>query len=76
MFPPPIPRRKLILTQVNPQLQGHLRGALNLGATVDEVQAVRETVIRICEASGMIKFGDAVPAGWGWREDVASLEGL
>jgi hypothetical protein len=26
---------------VNPQLKGHLRGALNVGATIEEVRAVR-----------------------------------
>jgi alkylhydroperoxidase/carboxymuconolactone decarboxylase family protein YurZ len=61
------------LEQVNPQLKGHLRGALNCGATVEEVKAVREIVIRICEAAGMQTIGDVVPAGWGWRGEVASL---
>jgi len=63
----------LIPQDVNPQLKGHLKGALNGGATVDEVKAVREIVIRICEASGMKTIGDGVPAGWGWRGEVANL---
>lgn len=53
----------LIPQNVNPQLKGHLKGALNNGATVEEVMAVREMVLRICER-----------AGWGGREsEVAKL---
>ncbi|MCJ1477498.1 hypothetical protein MMC13_006170 [Lambiella insularis] len=65
----------LIPQDVNPQLKGHLKGALNNGATVDEVKAVREIVMRICEASGMTRLGDTVPAGAnrGWRSEVANL---
>ncbi|KAI9761745.1 MAG: hypothetical protein M4579_000839 [Chaenotheca gracillima] len=63
----------LIPQDVNPQLKGHLKGALNHGATVEEVKAVREVVIRICEASGMNKVGNNVPSGWGWRGEVANL---
>ncbi|KAF3807999.1 hypothetical protein GCG54_00012577 [Colletotrichum gloeosporioides] len=59
--------------QVNPQLKGHLRGALNNGATADEVRAVRGIVIEICEASGMKQFGEDVPGGWGWRNEVATI---
>jgi hypothetical protein len=59
--------------QVNPQLKGHLKGALNNGATVEEVKAVRDVVIRICEASGMTKLGDTAAGGWGWRGEVANL---
>lgn len=58
---------------MNPQLKGHLRGALNGGATVEEVRAVREVVIQICEASGMQILGYDVPAGWGWRGEVANI---
>ena len=61
------------ILQVNPQLKGHLKGALNNGASLEEVAAVREIIIRICEASGMTKIGDNVPGGWGWRGDVAKL---
>jgi hypothetical protein len=59
--------------KVNPQLKGHLRGALNGGATTEEVRAVRDVVIQICEASGMRKIEEDLPAGWGWREEVANL---
>lgn len=63
----------LIPQDVNPQLKGHLRGALNGGATVEQVKAVRDIVIRICEAAGMKRISDDVPAGFGWREEVADL---
>lgn len=59
--------------QVNPQLKGHLKGALNEGATVDEVRAVRNVVMEICEASGMKMLDESTPAGWGWRSEVATL---
>jgi alkylhydroperoxidase/carboxymuconolactone decarboxylase family protein YurZ len=58
---------------VNLQLKGHLRGALNGGATVEEVRAVRDVAMKICEASGMRAIGEDVPAGWGWRGEVASV---
>lgn len=58
---------------MNPQLKGHLRGALNGGATVEEVKAVRHVVIAICEAAGMQMLGGSTPAGWGWRSKVADL---
>lgn len=59
--------------QVNPQLKGHLKGALNNGATVEETRAVREIVVRICDAAGMAKLSETVPGGWGWRGEVANL---
>lgn len=53
----------LIPQNVNPQLKGHLKGALNNGATVEEVMAVREVVLKICEK-----------ANWGGEEaGVAKL---
>lgn len=42
----------LIPQNVNPQLKGHLKGALNNGATVEEVMAVREVVLKICGETG------------------------
>ena len=63
----------LRLFPVNPQLKGHLKGAINNGATVEEVRAVRDVVIRICEAEGMKKLGADDANGWGWRGDVATL---
>jgi hypothetical protein len=50
-----------------------LKGALNGGATVKEVRAVRDVVIKICEASGMRRIEGNVPTGWGWRGEVANL---
>ena len=58
---------------MNPQLKGHLKGALNGGATVDEVKAVRSIVIEICKASGMSMLESNVPGGWGWFSDPANL---
>ncbi|OLN97447.1 Uncharacterized protein C17D11.03c [Colletotrichum chlorophyti] len=63
----------LIPQDVNPQLKGHLRGALNGGATVEEVRAVRSIVMEICKASGMEQLGEDNPGGWGWRNEVATV---
>ncbi|KAH8879588.1 hypothetical protein GQ53DRAFT_755915 [Thozetella sp. PMI_491] len=63
----------LIPQDVNPQLKGHLRGALNGGATVEEVRAVRQIVIEICEASGMKMLDGSTLGGWGWRSEIANL---
>ncbi|KAK4227059.1 hypothetical protein QBC38DRAFT_205613 [Podospora fimiseda] len=63
----------LIPQDVNPQLKGHLRGALNGGATVDEVKAVRSVVMELCLASGMKMLDPQTPAGWGWRVEPADL---
>lgn len=54
-------------------MKGHLRGALNGGATVDEVKAVRDVVIKICESAGMTRLEDTVVGGWGWREEIATV---
>ncbi len=59
--------------QVNPQLKGHLKGALNGGATVDEEKAVRSVVLEICEAAGMQLLDASAPAGCGWHSEVADL---
>ncbi|KAM0438930.1 hypothetical protein ACHAPT_001691 [Fusarium lateritium] len=63
----------LIPQDVNPQLKGHLRGALNGGASVEEVRAVRDVVIKICEASGMKRLNEDAVGGWGWRSEVANV---
>jgi hypothetical protein len=63
----------LIPQDVNPQLKGHLKGALNSGATNEEVQAVRSICLRICEAAGMRRLQKDELGGWGWREDVADV---
>ncbi|KAI4161417.1 MAG: hypothetical protein L6R39_000089 [Caloplaca ligustica] len=44
---------------------GHLKGALNNGASVAEVRAVREVVVRLCEAYGMTRLGEDTATGWG-----------
>ena len=62
----------LIPQDVNAQLKGHIVGARNFGAEVEEVRAVRDVVIRVCEAAGMKRF-DENDCGWGWREPVADL---
>jgi alkylhydroperoxidase/carboxymuconolactone decarboxylase family protein YurZ len=59
--------------KVNPQLKGHLRGALNGGATVEEVRAVREVTMLICEASGYQRLAEESVGGWGWRSEPANL---
>ena len=63
----------LVPQDVNPQLKGHLKGAINNGAGVDEVRAVRECVLGICESSGMRRLREDELGGWGWREEVANL---
>jgi hypothetical protein len=63
----------LMKMQVNPQLKGHLKGAINNGATLEEVRAVRDIVIKICEASGMKPLDEQTSDGWGWRKEVAKL---
>lgn len=58
--------------QVNAQLKGHLKGALNGGASVEQVRAVRQLAIHVCEAAGMrvLTHGEA---SWGWRTEVQDL---
>lgn len=58
--------------QVNAQLKGHLKGALNGGASVEQVRAVRQLAIHVCEAAGMrvLTHGQA---SWGWRTQVQDL---
>lgn len=58
---------------MNPQLKGHLRGALNGGASVAEVRAVRDVVIKICEAYGMQRLSADAVGGWGWRSEIANV---
>lgn len=40
---------------------------------MDEIRAVREVVIKICEASGMQKLSHDAVGGWGWRSEVANV---
>ncbi|CAL8575429.1 hypothetical protein XPA_001352 [Xanthoria parietina] len=63
----------LIPQDVNPQLKGHLKGAINNGATVEEVRAVRNVIVCLCEASGMTRSDENASGGWGWRGEIANL---
>lgn len=62
----------LVPQDVNPQLKGHLRGAVNNGCDVEGVRAVRDVVLWICEGGGMgmLREGEM---GLGWREEVAKI---
>lgn len=64
-----------VCVQVNPQLKGHLKGALNGGASVSQVRAVRHLAIQVCECAGMKILTDEEdgPGGWGWRSEVQNL---
>ncbi|KAJ5813674.1 uncharacterized protein N7503_000424 [Penicillium pulvis] len=62
----------IIPQDVNPQLKGHLKGALNHGATNEEVQAVRKAVIEICKAAGMSRLPRGTLGGWGWKSEIAT----
>jgi hypothetical protein len=51
-----------------------MRGAVNHGATVHEVNAVRKLVMQICEIFGMVELrGNRVNGQAGWRNEVAKL---
>lgn len=52
----------LIPQDVNPQLKGHLKGALNNGATVEEVMSARQLSLDICDWCGIT-----------WNNPVAKL---
>lgn len=58
----------LVPQDVNPQLKGHLKGAVNLGASAEEVRAVRGLAVRVCEIVGMSVGGKG-----GWREEVENI---
>ncbi|KAL9614654.1 MAG: hypothetical protein Q9167_000859 [Letrouitia subvulpina] len=60
----------LIPQDVNPQVKGHLKGAMNNGASLEEVRAVRQLIVRICEAYGM-RINPS--NGWGWKGEIANL---
>jgi alkylhydroperoxidase/carboxymuconolactone decarboxylase family protein YurZ len=51
--------------QVDQQIKDHLKGAVNNGATVEEVRAVRDIIVRICEVSGMRSIGEDEHCGRG-----------
>lgn len=45
----------LVPQDVNPQLKGHLRGAQNNGATLEEIRATRDMAIEISEWNGVCR---------------------
>lgn len=56
----------LIPQDVNPQLKGHLKGAMNVGATKEELNEVRALVFDLCDWTGGIRWT-------GGKESVAKL---
>lgn len=56
----------LIPQDVNPQLKGHLKGALNTGSTKEELNALRLLVFDICDWSGGVTWT-------GGKNNVAKL---
>jgi hypothetical protein len=51
-----------------------MHGAVNHGAKVEEVNAVRGIVTQMCELAGMRDLNDsASQGGWGWKKGVAKL---
>jgi hypothetical protein len=51
-----------------------MRGAMNHGATMEEVNAVRSWVMKLCEMAGMTELKNHEERGrWGWRDTVAKL---
>ena len=63
----------LIPQNVQAQLKGHLKGARNHGASIEEVRAVQEAIVRLCEASGMKRLDEKVVGGLGWKGPTTSL---
>ena len=62
------------MMQVNAQLKGHLVGATHHGGvSIEDVRAVRDVVIDICEAAGMRVLNDDRVGAWGWKEPVARI---
>lgn len=52
----------LVPLDVNPQLKGHLKGAINNGASLEEVRQARELAILISEWCGVV-----------WKQEVATV---
>lgn len=63
----------MIPRDVNGPVRNHLLGALRNGARREEVEAVREIVIMICETAGMKRLEEDTIGGRGWKEEVAKL---
>lgn len=53
----------LVPQDVNPQLKGHLKGAVNNGASVEEVNSVRDLAIELSQWCGVQP----------WRSEIAKL---
>ena len=51
---------------VNPPLKGHLKGAMNVGATKEELNDVRQVVFDLCDWTGGVSWA-------GGKEAVAKL---
>lgn len=69
------PKRKSLTQQkVQSTLVNHMKGAVNHGATLEEVNAVRSWVMIICELAGMTELKNQTEKGrWGWQTTVAKL---
>ena len=63
----------LVSQDVNPQLKGHLRGALNNGASLGEVRQFRDLTVEICKLVGMRVAQDDEAGVLGWTEEPATL---
>lgn len=63
----------LIPQDVNPQLKGHLKGALNNGASLEEIRAVRNATVELCEAAGMKPISESQGGCGAWSQDVATI---
>ncbi|KAL9083710.1 MAG: hypothetical protein Q9159_005610 [Coniocarpon cinnabarinum] len=63
----------LVPLDVGPQLKGHLRGASNNGASLEEVRAVRGAVVEVCQAAGMREVSAGEMDRRGWRAEVESI---
>lgn len=51
-----------------------MQGAVNHGATIMEVNTIRDLVIQICELAGMRNLKESKPQnGWGWKNGIVKL---
>jgi len=64
----------MVVTDVQSTLLNHMQGAVNHGAKVEEVNAIRDIVTQICELGGMKNLKNQNPQdGWGWKNGVVKL---
>jgi hypothetical protein len=66
-------RLKLLILSGKPTIEESFEGSFEWRRNSKGSETVRDVVMKICEASGMKEMGQEVPAGWGWRGEVASL---